>query len=173
MAELTQQERLQPCLLDRLTDDQPEKKQESRDQRVVSLRRLREGVLRDLGWLLNATNLAVLQDLTDYPQVAQSVLNYGMPALAGTLLSSVDVVDFERRIQQAIIDFEPRILRDTLKVRVAVAPEQMSHNAMTFEIEGQLWAQPVPQRIYLKTEVDLELGEVKLSDYSGASAGIG
>ena len=42
MAELTQQERLQPCLLDRLTDDAPEKTQESRDQRVVSLRRLRE-----------------------------------------------------------------------------------------------------------------------------------
>src|SRR5258708_32270844 len=87
MAELTQQERLQPCLLDRITDDAPEKKQESRDQRVVSLRRLREGVLRDLAWLLNATNMAVLEDLTDYPYVAQSVLNYGMPGLRRTLLS--------------------------------------------------------------------------------------
>jgi type VI secretion system protein ImpF len=171
MAELTQQERLQPCLLDRLTDDDPEKKQESRDQRVVSLRRLREGVLRDLGWLLNATNLAVLEDLADYPYVAQSVLNYGMPALAGTLVSGVDIVDFERRIHQAIVDFEPRILRETLKVRLAVAVDQMSHNAMTFEIEGQLWAQPVPQRVYLKTEIDLELGEVKLSDYSGPGGG--
>jgi type VI secretion system protein ImpF len=171
MAELTQQERLQPCLLDRLTDDEPEKKQEARDQRVVSLRRLREGVLRDLGWLLNATNLAVLEDLADYPYVAQSVVNYGMPALAGTLVSGIDVDDFERRIYQAIVDFEPRILRDTLKVRLAVQGDQMSHNAMTFEIEGQLWAQPVPQRLYLKTEIDLELGEVKLSDYSGGASG--
>ena len=171
MAELTQQERLQPCLLDRLTDEQPEKTQESRDLRVVSLRRLREGVLRDLGWLLNASNLGILEDLADYPYVAQSVLNYGMPGLAGTLVSGVDVADLERRIYQAIIDFEPRILRDTLKVRVVVAADQMSHNAMTFEIEGQLWAQPVPQRIYLKTEIDLELGEVKLSDYSGPGAG--
>jgi type VI secretion system protein ImpF len=171
MAELTQQERLQPCLLDRLTDDHPEERQESREQRVISLRRLREGVLRDLQWLLNATNLATLEDLSAYPQVAQSVLNYGMPSLAGTLVSSVDVVEFERRIQQVIIDFEPRILRDTLKVRVSVAPDQMSHNAMTFEIAGQLWAQPVPQRLYLKTEIDLELGAVTLSDYSGPSAG--
>jgi type VI secretion system protein ImpF len=171
MAELTQQERLQPCLLDRITDDAPEKTQESRDQRVVSLRRLREGVLRDLGWLLNATNMAALEDLTDYPHVAQSVLNYGMPGLAGTLASSIDVVEFERKIYQAIVDFEPRILRDTLKVRLAVAIDQMSHNAMTFEIEGQLWAQPVPQRIYLKTEIDLELGAVKLSDYTGGSGG--
>jgi type VI secretion system protein ImpF len=170
MAELTQQERLQPCLLDRITDDAPEKSQESRDQRVISLRRLREGVLRDLGWLLNATNMAALEDLSDYPHVAQSVLNYGMPGIAGSLASTIDVVEFERKIHQAIVDFEPRILRDTLKVRLAVAPDQMSHNAMTFEIEGQLWAQPVPQRIYLKTEVDLELGEVKLSDYTGGSA---
>ena len=171
MAELTQQERLQPCLLDRITDDEPEKLQESRDQRVVSLRRLREGVLRDLGWLLNAANMASLEDLTDHPHVAQSVLNYGMPGIAGSLASGIDVVEFERKIYQAIVTFEPRILRDTLKVRLAVAADQMSHNAMTFEIEGQLWAQPVPQRIYLKTEVDLELGEVKLSDYTGGSSG--
>jgi type VI secretion system protein ImpF len=170
MAELTQQERLQPCLLDRLTDDDPDKKQESRDLRVVSLRRLREGVLRDLGWLLNATNMAVLEDLSEYPQVERSVLNYGMPALAGSLASSIDIDEFERRLYQAIVDFEPRILRDTLKVRLAVQTEQMSHNAMTFEIEGQLWAQPVPQRLYLKTEIDLELGEVKLSDYSGGAS---
>src|ERR1700731_637430 len=171
MAELTQQERLQPCLVDRLTDDAPEKTQESRDQRVVSLRRLREGVLRDLGWLLNATNMAALEDLTNYPQVARSVLNSGMAGLAGPVTSSIAVGDFERRIYQAIVDFEPRILRDTLKVRLAVALDQMSHNAMTFEIEGQLWAQPVPQRIYLKTEIDLELGEVKLSDYASGSGG--
>ena len=48
MAELTPSERLQPCLLDRLTDDHPEEVKESRDQRVVSMRRYREAVLRDL-----------------------------------------------------------------------------------------------------------------------------
>lgn len=32
MAELTSKERLQPSLLDRLTDDEPDKTQESRDQ---------------------------------------------------------------------------------------------------------------------------------------------
>ncbi len=38
----------------------------------------------------------------------------------------------------------------------------MSHNALTFEIEGELWAQPVPLRMmYLKTEIDLESGQVK------------
>ena len=53
MAELTPKERLQPSLLDRLTDDAPAEKVESREQRVLSLTKLRQSVNRDLGWLLN------------------------------------------------------------------------------------------------------------------------
>jgi len=57
MAELAPRERLQPSLLDRLTDDEPDQEVESRERRVLSVRGLREGVLRDLAWLLNTTNL--------------------------------------------------------------------------------------------------------------------
>ena len=42
------QDRLQPALLDRLTDDEPEKKQEPRESRVLSKKQLRQSVLRDL-----------------------------------------------------------------------------------------------------------------------------
>jgi type VI secretion system protein ImpF len=54
MAELTPQERLQPSLLDRLTDEEPDQLQESREKRVLSMSRLRDFVLRDLAWLFNA-----------------------------------------------------------------------------------------------------------------------
>jgi type VI secretion system protein ImpF len=53
--QLPPQERLQPALLDRLTDDEPDKKLEPRENRVLSKRKLRESVLRDLGWLFNST----------------------------------------------------------------------------------------------------------------------
>jgi type VI secretion system protein ImpF len=53
MAELFQKERLQPSLLDRLADDEPYKKTESRDQRVLSFHKLKQFVLRDLQWLLS------------------------------------------------------------------------------------------------------------------------
>ncbi|MFN5622686.1 MAG: type VI secretion system baseplate subunit TssE, partial [Planctomyces sp.] len=52
MAELTTQDRLQPSLLDRLIDHEPQQTQESRDKRVLSLKKLREAVVRDIGWLL-------------------------------------------------------------------------------------------------------------------------
>ena len=59
MAELAPRERLQPSLLDRLSDDEPDNAVEPRERRVLSLRTLREGVLRDLAWLLNTHQPAV------------------------------------------------------------------------------------------------------------------
>lgn len=167
MAELTHKERLQPSLLDRLTDHEPDKSQETREQRVFSVNRLRESVLRDLAWLLNTANLASIQDLSGHPEVASSVVNFGIPALSGQGLSGTDLALLERQLRQAIADFEPRILGHTLKVRLESNESQMSHNAMTFLIEGDLWAQPMPLRLYLKTEIDLEIGDVKVSAYAG------
>ena len=166
MAELTPKERLQPSLLDRLTDDAPDHSQESRDQRVLSTRRLRECVLRDLGWLFNASQMIGEQEVERYPFAARSVINYGLPSLAGTTARSLDINELEQSLRQAIMDFEPRIYRSSLRVHAALTEERMSHNALTFEIEGDLWAQPLPLQLYLKTEIDLESGQVKVEEAS-------
>ena len=167
MAELTQQEKLQPSLLDRLIDNEPEQTQESRSQRVLSLRQLREGVIRDLAWLLNSGNLGEVQDIDKYNQVANSVINYGTPSLTGFTLSNLNASRVEAIVRQAIVDFEPRILRNTVKVRVHADDKQMNRNSVQFEIEGELWAQPIPIRLYMKTEIDLESGGVSVTDDSG------
>jgi len=138
MAELTQQERLQPSLLDRLMDDEPEITQESRSQRVLSIKQLREGVIRDLVWLLNTCNIENVQDMSKYNQVSNSVLNYGTSSLTGYTISNLNVNRVEAIIRQAIIDFEPRINADTIKVHVIVENETMNVNAVQFEIEGEL-----------------------------------
>lgn len=164
MAELTPKERLQPALLDRLTDDEPHKQQEPREHRVLSLRRLREAVLRDLTWLLNTANLTPVQDLDHYPLVGRSVLNYGIPDLTGHTASSVDLVAFERALRQAIWDFEPRLLRHTVKVTALPREEVQGPNAIAFEISGELWAQPAPLPLVLRTELDLENSEVTISE---------
>jgi type VI secretion system protein ImpF len=169
MVELTSKERLQPSLLDRLTDDEPDRQQESRDKRVLSMSRLRECVLRDLVWLFNATRMADREDIERYPFAARSVINYGLPPLAGATASSLDVDKLERSLLQAISDFEPRIYRNSLRVRAALTEERMSHNALTFEIEGDLWAQPLPLQLYLKTEIDLESGQVRVQESDQAS----
>lgn len=166
MAELLPTERLQPSLLDRLTDEERYSQQESREQRVLSVRKLRQSVLRDIAWLLNAVSLESVQSLEGYPEASSSVVNFGIPDLSGHNLSPDDLPEVERRIRRAILDFEPRIFPDTLKIKV-VTTESYNHNAMNFDIEGDLWMQPVPLRLYLKTQVDLETGTVEVTDKTG------
>ncbi len=166
MAELLPTERLQPSLLDRLSDDEPSNSQESREQRVLSVRRLRHSVLRDIAWLLNAVSLESVQSLENYPESAKSVINFGILDLSGHNLSYRNMDMIEKRIRKAILDFEPRILPNTLILK-AVSSDSYNHNAMNFDIEGDLWMQPVPLRLYLKTQLDLETGSVSVTDKTG------
>lgn len=160
MAELTTTERLQPSLLDRLTDDAPQLREESREQRVISATRLRECVTRDLSWLLNSVQFAASRALDDAPEVARSVLNYGIPDLTGLELAGLDVLTLQRRLREAILLYEPRLIASTLQVTVQAQSQRMDRRSLVFDIRSEMWAQPIPLNLYLKTEVDLETGKL-------------
>ena len=165
MANLRAQDRLQPALLDRLTDDDPGNPTEAVEARVINRSRLRECVLRDLVWLFNTTRPSDADAWTDVPEAARSVLTYGLPALSGTSASSIDLDALQRNVRQAIVEHEPRILPDTLTVEaVADAGQIDHHNQIGFRIHGQLWAQPVPLELMLHTDIDLETGRVAVRD---------
>jgi len=154
-------ERLQPSLFDRLTDPAP-------TGGAINASRLRELVVRDLAWLLNTTHLAADLPLSGWPEVERSVLNFGVPDLAGRTLGDRDGPRLEKAIQKAITDFEPRILERTLRVRLRAASEEMSVRSLFLEIEGEVWGEPVPLHLYLKTELDLETGTVVLGQAGAA-----
>jgi type VI secretion system protein ImpF len=164
VADLLPAERLQPCLLDRLTDDEPSTQKEGRDQRVMTVRRYRQAVLRDLAWLLNSGNMSSVQDISEYDEVQSSVLNFGMPDLCGMTASGIDPRDVEERMAKAIRDFEPRIMTNTLVVRAVADPNAAGGSNVSFEIEGELWAKPMHEALFIKTELDLETGDFKLKE---------
>jgi len=164
MAELTPTERLQPCLLDRLTDEHPESRQESRDQRIISMRRYRRAVLRDLEWLLNTGAKSTTEDLKEFGEVASSVLNYGIPDLCGMTASGLRPEELEKQLLEAVRTFESRILPASLSIRVVAGFGRMDRNAISFEITGDLWALPTPDPLYVRTEVDLETGQFEVKD---------
>lgn len=166
MADLLLQERLQPSLLDRLTDEAPGVKQEARQMRVITVSKLRELMLRDLRWLFNTTSLGELKNRDEFPYASQSVLNYGKPDLAGMHIRGADLEQIEDGVRRAILDFEPRILARTLKVKVQFVDGQEGSRTIQFDIEGSLWCQPTPLRLYLKTAVDLETGNMHISDFT-------
>jgi type VI secretion system protein ImpF len=158
------EDQLQPALLDRLTDDEPEQRLEPRARRVITKRQLRQAVLRDLAWLLNSTRLDAHMDATMFPLARRSVINYGLPALSGETATTIEIADLERGIRQAILDYEPRILPSTLRVRALQIGEFDNHNIIGIEISGQLWAQPIPLDLLVRTEIDLETGTVKIAE---------
>ena len=55
-----------------------------------------------------------------------------------------------------------------MKVRAVGDGDEAHGRTLMFEIEGDLWAQPLPLQLYLKTEVDLESGDVAVTSQSGA-----
>lgn len=164
-------DRLQPALLDRLCDDEPENRKETLQFSVVSKGRLKRMVLRDLSWLLNTTAHHTDDQLDDYPEVKRSVINYGIPVLSGKNFSSVDWNELERGIQEAVEFFEPRILPETLKV-TAIRPSDSlgHHNLVQFELRGELWSIPFPIELLIRSELDLESGQSRLTDQLSSGA---
>ena len=164
MGQWSLKERLQPSLLDRLTDLQPEKSKESTSQQGMSQDVFKAAVIRDLGWLLNSVALDVCMDLEQYPLVKKSVLNYGLPDLSGHTSSTIDVHHVEKAIRTAILNYEPRIIRNSLQVRVHSNPDAMAHNSLVFEIAGAVFGQPSPFQVVLKSELNLEDTDFELTE---------
>ena len=102
MAELNRDQRFLPCLLDRLRDDDPKSSEESRTQRVISLSRYKEAVVRDLQWLFNASAHLPIEGkrefrLSDFPEAQRSVINFGLRQLCG--LMAPDMAAFGERAE--------------------------------------------------------------------------
>ncbi len=161
MADKTIAERLQPSLLDRLTDDTPDIAIERRDDRVIDVRRLRDIILRDLSWLLNSNNSESTFDAARYPNVARSVLNYGVREVSGVFSTADRAGKIRTSIAEAITQFEPRIKPGTLEVGLHTE-DRKSHSVVVFDIRADMWAQPLPMELYLRTEVDVTTGQVAL-----------
>jgi type VI secretion system protein ImpF len=135
---------------------------ESADRRMLSMRRLRECVLRDLGWLFNSLNLESSQDLQSVPQVASSVLNFGLPSFAGRMASSIDATESADRLRRAVELFEPRL--SMVRVKPQPRSEEESDGTLEFTIDAQLWAYPLPQQLELYTKIDTMTGDITVSE---------
>ena len=164
MADRTIQERLQPSLLDRLTADAPEERLERRESRVIAVRRLRELIRRDLAWLLNTTNQE-RRFGEEFPNVATSTLNFGVQEVAGEFDTGQRAVATREAIKLAIERFEPRIVANSVRVDLR-QPEDASDPLIYFDIRADMWAQPLPMELYMRSENNIVTGELKLERVS-------
>jgi type VI secretion system protein ImpF len=159
MADRTLAERLQPSLLDRLTDRRPGEAEDRREDRVIDVRRLREIIERDLSWLLNTTSYESVGELEGHPQAARSVINYGVREVAGSLTGPARAQEIRAMIQRAIERFEPRLKQGSIEV--TMRPEGAASGAvLAFDIRADMWAQPLPIQLHLRTRVNVATGRL-------------
>ena len=155
---------LRASLLDRLTDDRPGQRSVEPDRGAADMESMRTSVLRDLSWLFNTGSFVPAEEIEEFEEVKRSVINYGVRELSGLSTSGLDAVALEKEIKRAIIDFEPRIVGQTLRVKVVTPDDDRTYATLAFEITGQMWADPAPIRIALHSDIDLDSGQVTVED---------
>ncbi len=119
---------------------------------------LRATVRRELSWILNTTNLGSVQDLEPFPEVKTSVLNYGVPDLAGKTLTKRVIQSRAREIRDAIRAFEPRM--DPRRIDVEALTEAEKENAVTYVIRGDVTAAVQAMPVEFKTDVEIDTASV-------------
>lgn len=159
------QDKMRHVLLDLLTDNEPQNTHEGGAFHSTSHRTLRLRVLRDLQWLFNSVNSESHLNLSDFPHVRRSSINYGIPSLAGKRISELRMHDIQQAMKDAILHFEPRIMADGLRVTHLSDPHSTSsQNILSIEMNGYLWCMPYPLEFTFRSDIDLENGHVDLQD---------
>ena len=161
-------DRLRPSLLDLLRDDRPDVQRIEEGGFALRESELRERVREHLRQILSATGLYGREDLDEVvdgrEEILTSVLNYGIRDFTGHSGSSLahnNEFDVEQMLTDAIKRFEPRLLPQTVEVRVK-EPEPGVERGLTVEVSADLWSDPIPQHVFLRTTIDLETGDVSM-----------
>jgi type VI secretion system protein ImpF len=156
-------------LLDRIISAEIFRRRQTRRSTMLTAAELRMIVLRDLQNLLNTTAAEADFDGEDkplgrWPSVQSSVLNYGIPALAGKVRTADDVLELAWDIERAVECFEPRVR--LVRVRVSDAVVASGHvlsSPLELIIEGELWGYPVAEYLQVHTVLDLDAGHAEVT----------
>jgi type VI secretion system protein ImpF len=150
-------------LLERLTDDEPDREREGATQPDITRARLRQSIVRDLSLLFNTSPLASSTDLNAYPEVSASTVNYGIDCRVGVELEAVDPSALRWEIALALQRFEPRFAQDSIEVSLV---EESTTDSFQFRIEAELQVAPKPFRMVMRTEHDRRSNNVKVVELS-------
>lgn len=137
---------------------------------VVSASVLREAVRRDIEALFNTERfqstplLSPAEEelagdspasLDGFPEVRRSVVNYGVPSFSGRSSRDFDRETLAREIRMILAVFEPRLKESATKVEVTLGDKNVG---LAIEIDSVLIMTPAPERLRLRTTIDLDNG---------------
>lgn len=160
MAKTRPIETLRPSLLDRLIDDDPDRKQlEPPKARAQLIRDVCAAVSRDLSQLLNTRRYhrPVPEELDE---LSPSCVDYGIPDFTGADLSSEDARDeLRRRMLDAIRLYEPRFERVTVKL---LGNTEEGDRTLRLRIDALLRADALLEPIVFDSVIEPVSGNVEV-----------
>ncbi|GAB4512858.1 MAG: type VI secretion system baseplate subunit TssE [Roseibium sp.] len=127
----------------------------------VSEHTLLAEVRRDLQALLNTVNLNSTQDLSDFPEVETSIINFGLPDLSVHVVDTVRIDRLADDIREALIRFEPRMDPRTLQV---LRDENSDGDTfkVRFLIKAEIRCDPIRVGSEFIADVDPAFGRIKI-----------
>lgn len=154
-------------LLDRLIDTEPQTRSEPALTRAQSVRQLKSSLRRDLEWLLNTRRIAE-EAGEEFPELAISLYNYGLPDFTSfTLSSPKDRQKLLRVLEETVRHYEPRL--DAIRVTpIETTAGGPNARVLRFQIEGLLKMDPAPEQVSFDTVLQLTSGEYQVKGDRGA-----
>ena len=123
--------------------------------------------------LSRSIDLASACDLSAYPRVAASILNYGRPDVTGMIAGTGRLGDLAAALRKALERHEPGIVDGSLTIGPAEeAPHRHGFDAVSqslrFEISLDLAFAPLPIPLTFHAEIDVAAGKLQI-DVAGPS----
>jgi type VI secretion system protein ImpF len=123
---------------------------------------LRREVGRDLDALMNTIAMESSEDLDSFDYVRKSILNYGLPDIAHRSIDENAVDHISQEIRSALINYEPRLIRQT--IRVARASEfNEAELKVRFVVHADLLCEPLNVPVEFVADLELDSGNITVS----------
>jgi type VI secretion system protein ImpF len=123
---------------------------------------LRRHLSLDMASLMNTISLDACVDLTDYPYIQKSIINYGFSDLSALSDKAFATGEMARFIRDTLIRHEPRLIPSSIEINVNRDAESVTQR-LTFDISADMVASPVDVPLDFVAEVDLGAGKIQMT----------
>ncbi|MGL5011371.1 MAG: type VI secretion system baseplate subunit TssE [Paracoccaceae bacterium] len=123
---------------------------------------LRRHLSHDLASLMNTISLDAIVDLSEYPYIQKSIINYGFGDLSTLSDKGFAAAEMSRFIRDTLIRHEPRLIAGSIEIHVNKDAESVTQR-LTFDISADMVASPVDVPLDFVAEVDMGAGKIQMT----------
>ncbi|GJD45635.1 hypothetical protein AFCDBAGC_3509 [Methylobacterium cerastii] len=125
----------------------------------ISERDLHGVVATELSGLMNTVNFAAGTDLSEYPEVRASILNFGFPDMVHRTIGEGGVDDIGDELAWVLATFEPRLVRESIRVTRdrRVDPDSLK---LRFVVAADLDSEPLKLQVQFLADLERDTGKI-------------